>query len=182
HRARHARERQDSDGTSVMRSTKHVCMVLAAVAASTTIALGQSQPPGQRDAQTPFRAGVDLVSLNVTVADAATHYITDLTADDFSVFEDGVKQEVTFFNHSNLPIALSLLLDTSASMETKLPTAQEAAIGFVRRLRGQDLAEVIDFDSRVVVLQNFPNALPELEPATHKTPAGGSTAPYTGVY
>ena len=43
-------------------------------------------------------------------------------------------------------------------MDTKLPTAQEAAIGFARRLRQQDLAEVIDFDSRVVVLQNFTNS------------------------
>ena len=67
-------------------------------------------------------------------------------------------------------------------METKLPTAQEAAIGFAKRLRGQDLAEVIDFDSRVVVLQNFTNALPELEQAIHKTSAGGSTSLYNAVY
>ena len=50
-------------------------------------------------------------------------------------------------------------------MDTKLPTAQEAAIGFAKRLRPQDLAEVIDFDSRVVVLQNFTNAASELEQA-----------------
>jgi Ca-activated chloride channel family protein len=136
------------------------------------------QPP-----QAPFRAGVDLVSLNVTVAEGATsRYVTDLTQDDFNVFEDGVKQEVTFFNKTNLPIALSLLLDTSASMDTKLPTAQEAAIGFARRLRPQDLAEVIDFDSRVIVLQNFTNRLQELEQAIHKTSAGGSTSLYNAVY
>ena len=50
-------------------------------------------------------------------------------------------------------------------MDTKLPTAQEAAIGFAKRLRPQDLAEVIDFDSRVVVLQNFTNNAAELEQA-----------------
>ena len=110
-----------------------------------------AQPPPHE----PFRAGVDLVSLNVTVNEGGTrHYATDLTAEDFSVFEDGVKQDVTFFNRTNLPIALALLIDTSASMESKLPTAQEAAIGFAKRLRPQDLAEVIDFDSRVVILQN----------------------------
>ena len=103
-------------------------------------------------------------------------------ADDFSVFEDGVKQDVTFFNRTNLPIALALLLDTSASMETKLPTAQEAAIGFARRLRPQDLAEVIDFDSRVVVLQTFTNNAAELEQAIRKTSAGGSTSLYNAVY
>ena len=82
----------------------------------------------------------------------------------------------------NLPIALALLLDTSASMDTKLPTAQEAAIGFARRLRPQDLAEVIDFDSRVVVLQNFTNSAAELEQAISKTSAGGSTSLYNAVY
>ncbi|HEV8347322.1 MAG TPA: VWA domain-containing protein [Vicinamibacterales bacterium] len=142
-------------------------------------------PPPAGQAQRPqpsFRAGVDLVSLNVTVTDGTARYITDLTAQDFNVFEDGVKQEVTFFNRTNLPIALALLLDTSASMEAKLTTAQEAAIGFSRKLRSQDLAEVIDFDSRVVVLQNFTNAIGDLEQAIRKTSAGGSTSLYNAVY
>ena len=135
------------------------------------------QPP-----QVPFRAGVDLVSLNVTVTEGPSRYVTDLTADDFSVFEDGAKQDVTFFNRTNLPIALALLLDTSASMDVKLPTAQEAAIGFARRLRPQDLAEIIDFDSRVIVLQNFTNSAADLEQAIKKTSAGGSTSLYNAVY
>ena len=140
------------------------------------------QPPPPQAPQVPFRAGIDLVSLNVTVTDGTTRYITDLAADEFTVFEDGVKQDVTFFNRTNLPIALALLLDTSASMESKLPTAQEAAIGFAKRLRAQDLAEVIDFDSRVIVLQNFSNSAAELEQAIHKTSAGGSTSMYNAVY
>jgi Ca-activated chloride channel homolog len=147
---------------------------------------GQSQPPAAQPPaappQTPFRAGVDLVSLNVTVADGAARYVTDLAAEDFNVFEDGVKQEVTFFNHTNLPIALALLIDTSASMEPKLPTAQEAAVGFSRKLRTQDIAEIVDFDSRVVVLQGFTNTVAELEQAIRKTSAGGSTSLYNAIY
>jgi Ca-activated chloride channel family protein len=146
----------------------------------------QTPPPGQAAQQTgqgpAFRAGVELVSLNVTVMDGTSHYLTDLQSDDFSVFEDGAKQEVTFFNRTHLPIALSLLIDTSASMESKLPTAQEAAIGFARRLRTQDLAEVVDFDSRVVVLQNFTSNASDLVQAIRKTSAGGSTSLYNAVY
>ena len=67
-------------------------------------------------------------------------------------------------------------------MEEKLTTAQEAAIGFAKRLRTQDLAEVIDFDSRVVVLQNFTNSSAELEQAIRRTAAGGSTSMYNAVY
>jgi Ca-activated chloride channel family protein len=146
-----------------------------------TVQSGRAQNPAQPP-QVPFRAGVDLVSLNVTVTEGTGRYITDLAAEDFNVFEDGVKQDVTFFTRTNLPIALALLLDTSASMENKLPTAQEAAIGFARRLRPQDLAEVVDFDSRVVVLQSFSNNAAELEQAIRKTSAGGSTSLYNAVY
>jgi Ca-activated chloride channel family protein len=160
----------------------HWRLALAAVGfVAATVQSGRAQNPAQPP-QVPFRAGVDLVSLNVTVTEGTGRYITDLTAEDFNVFEDGVKQDVTFFTRTNLPIALALLLDTSASMENKLPTAQEAAIGFARRLRSQDLAEVVDFDSRVVVLQSFSNNAAELEQAIRKTSAGGSTSLYNAVY
>lgn len=129
-----------------------------------------------------FRGGIELVSLNVTVADANSHYVTDLQQEDFSVYEDGVKQDVTFFNKTNLPIALALMVDTSASMDAKLQTAQEAAVGFVRRLRPQDLAEIIDFDSRVTILAPFTDKTADLEQAIRKTSAGGSTSLYNAVY
>jgi len=141
------------------------------------------QPPATPQRPSPsFKAGVDLVSLNVTVTDSAARYVTDLQQEDFQVFEDGALQEVTFFNKTNLPIALGLLLDTSASMESRLPIAQEAAIGFAKKLRPQDLAEVIDFDSRVLILQSFTNKSSELEQAIRKTAAGGSTSMYNAIY
>jgi len=147
--------------------------VAAAVSAATIVAAQAPQPS--------FRSGVELVSLNVTVMEG-TRYLTDLEQKDFKVFEDGNEQDVTFFNKTNLPIALALLLDTSASMDTKLPTAQEAAIGFARRLRQQDLAEVIDFDNRVTVLQNFTNSAQDLETAIRRTSAGGSTSLFNAIY
>jgi hypothetical protein len=74
---------------------------------------------------------VDIVSLNVTVQDAGGHYATDLEQQEFSIFEDGVKQEISFFNRRQQPIALSLLLDSSASMEDKIEELQMAAKSFV---------------------------------------------------
>jgi Ca-activated chloride channel family protein len=142
----------------------------------------QEQPPSTSGQRPSFRAGVDLVSLNVTVTDQSGRYITDLDSPDFQVFEDGAQQQVTFFNRANLPIALSILLDTSASMESKLETAQEAATGFVRRLRPQDLAQVIDFDSRVQVIQGFTSSIADLEGAIHRTTAGGSTSLHNAIY
>jgi Ca-activated chloride channel family protein len=140
-------------------------------------------PSGTRAPQGPsFSSGVDVVSLNVTVTDGASRYVTDLNREDFQVYEDGVLQDVSFFSHTNLPIALALLVDTSASMETRLPIAQEAAAGFARELRPQDLAEVVDFDSRVVILQAFTNDASALEQAIRRTSAGGSTSMYNAIY
>jgi Ca-activated chloride channel family protein len=133
-------------------------------------------------AQGTFRAGVDVVSLNVTAVDASNHYVTDLEEKDFTVFEDGVKQDLSFFNRKQQPIALSLLLDSSASMEDKLPTLQMAATNFVRRLKTNDLAQVIDFDSRVEIRQGFTSNQTELQSAIQQTTAGGSTSLYNAIY
>ena len=123
--------------------------------------LAAAAPHAQQSPQQPappaasFRVGVDVVSLNVTVTDRANRYVLDLDLPDFSVFEDGAKQDVAFFTRQRQSVALSLLLDSSASMEDHLSTLQTAATSFVQRLGPNDVAQVIDFDSRVVVRQSF---------------------------
>ena len=150
-------------------------LAMAVVALAATLAAGPLL--AQR-----FRAGVDLVSLSVTVTGAEGRYVTDLTQNEFEVFEDGVLQSLTFFSRTQMPIAAAILLDTSASMEEKLQTAQVAATGFVKRLRPQDVAEVIDFDSRVKTLQDFTGDIDALERAVRSTTAGGSTSLYNALY
>ena len=149
---------------------------LSAVASNSATA-----PDGQEKPQV-FRAGIELVSLNVTVVDSQGRYVTDLGEGDFSVFEDGAKQELSFFNRGNLPIALSLLIDSSASMDQRMENAQDAAVGFARTIREQDLAQVVDFDSRVEIKLGFTNKVADLESAIRTTSAGGSTALHNAVY
>jgi len=158
-----------------MRATLGITLV----ALTATLAGSQQKPA---DKSQIFRAGVEVVSLNVTVVDGQNHYVTDLNESDFMVFEDGAKQDLTFFNKSNLPIALSLLVDSSASMEQRMPIAQEAASGFAKKIRPQDLAQIVDFDSRVEILQGFTNKADELEKAIKATSSGGSTALHNAVY
>lgn len=168
-----------SQRTAIVGIVMLVCGLSVAV-------IGQRQalePAEQQPPQPPsFRAGVDVVSLNVTVTDGQERFVTDLTQDDFLLYEDGVLQETTYFSRRQLPIALALLIDTSASMDERMTTAQEAAIGFSRRLRPEDLAEIIDFDSRVEILQPFTNSVDALEEAIRLTSAGGSTSLYNALY
>ncbi len=132
--------------------------------------------------QQVFRGRTDLVVLNVTVHDGAGRLVPGLARDDFQVFEDGVLQEVANFTRDAQPIALSLLLDSSVSMEPRLKTVQEAAIGFARRLSARDLAQVIEFDTHAQVLQPFTADVALLEQAIRRTEAGGSTALYNALY
>jgi VWFA-related protein len=141
-----------------------------------------AQQEGAQPQSPAFRAGIDIVSLNVTVTDGVNHYVTDLDEPDFQIFEDGVRQEVSFFSRRQQPIALSLLLDSSASMEDKLPTLQAAAGNFVRRLKPNDIAQVIDFDSRVDVRQVFTGNQADLLTAIDRTAAGGSTSLHNAIY
>jgi Ca-activated chloride channel family protein len=153
---------------------------LVGASASATATAGRQEKPQEKSQV--FRAGIEVVSLNVTVTDSAGRFVTDLSQEDFSVFEDGAKQEMTYFNRTNLPIALSLLIDSSASMEQRMENAQEAAIGFARKIRPHDLAQVVDFDSRVEIKLGFTNKIEELEAAIRSTSSGGSTALHNAVY
>lgn len=156
-----------------------------------------AQPPAAPDAaapvdvavpQTPapdqpaFRAGVDVVSLTVTVTEREGRFVNGLSQDAFSVFEDGVKQELIFFSGTKLPTALGLLVDTSASMNEKMATAQQAAIGFVERMRVDDVLTIVDFDSRAEILQGFTRDQALLTAAIRRTTAGGSTSLYNAMY
>jgi len=142
-----------------------------------------SPPSTAADRQRPsFRSGIDIVSLNVTVTDASSHYVTDLAEGDFSVFEDGVKQSITFFSRRQQPIALSLLLDSSASMEQHLGTLQTAATNFIKKMKPNDIAQVIDFDSRVEIRQGFTGNQSDLQGAIEHTNAGGSTSLHNAIY
>jgi Ca-activated chloride channel family protein len=136
---------------------------------------------GQEPAPT-FRANIDLVSLTVTVVDKRNNLVRNLEQDDFNVFEDGIKQRVEFFSRRQTPIAVAVLLDTSASMEERLPIAQKAASGFIETLRSEDQAEIIDFDSRVNVAQGFTNDRQLLERAIRQTTADGPTSLHNAIY
>ncbi len=129
-----------------------------------------------------YRGGTDIVVLNVTVTDVNNQFLHDLVQRDFQVFEDGVAQRISNFTHVPQPIALSILIDTSTSMDVKLPIAQLAAIGFVDRLGPHDVAQVMAFSSSINILQTFTTDHAALDDAIGRTRAGGSTSLYEAIY
>jgi Ca-activated chloride channel family protein len=132
-------------------------------------------------AQQVFRTTTDMVFLSVT-ATRGNQIVPGLTAADFLVFEDGRPQEVAVFSPDPQPIALSLLVDASMSMETKLGLASDAAVGFVGRMRPGDTAQVVAFNDRTDIRQEFTADRALLERAIRTTRASGSTSLYTALY
>lgn len=137
-----------------------------------------------------FRAGVEMVSLGVTVADKAGALVTGLSPDDFVVMEDGVRQDVRLFVDGQTstgerpPLHIGLLFDTSGSMETDLSMARTAAIRFCNVLARAEDITLVDFDTEVRVARFGQNDFPRFVERLRSRKPAGWTALYDalGVY
>jgi len=157
-----------------------VAGVMLAMAQPAVASDGPSGPDA--NGRSTFKSGVDVVALSVTVLDPQARLLAGLSRDKFSVFEDGVRQDIAYFEASDVPLDLALLIDSSVSMEPKLPFVQKAATGFVDALRDGDRAAVFAFNSYVRPLQAFTTDRGLVRQAIQSTTAAGGTALYNAVY
>jgi Ca-activated chloride channel family protein len=121
---------------------------LAAVAASSA-ALAQ-QPP-------MFKAGTQVVSLFITVADAQKRLVPNLTQDEFQVFDNEKPQPIVYFDNSIHPINVVVMLDTSGSMTLTIDLLKQAAEQFVIRLLPEDKARVGAFNDKIQINARWSN-------------------------
>jgi Ca-activated chloride channel family protein len=139
-------------------------------------------------AQPVFRAGVDLVTFGVTAVDRRGNLITDLTAADFEIVEDGRPQRIEHFARGDesdiTETHLGLMLDTSASMEADLKLARSAAIKFLNMLPEARDITLVDFDTEVRVTRYPQRDFPRLVERIRMRKSEGWTALYDalGVY
>ena len=167
---------------------KFLALVLPFALAGSTPALAQQLPAtpeiSATSAQTApvFRSGASLVALNVSVLDSSRNFVTGLGPDDFAVYEDGVQQQVRFFDATEVPLDLIILLDTSASMSDKMDVVHAAAVGFLGTLRAGDRGAVVAFSDGVQVVQALTSDRGRLESAIRATTARGATALNNAIY
>lgn len=156
--------------------------IAAALIFACSIVPALAQPPETSSSQIPtFRSGASLVALNVAVLDG-TRYVPGLQPGDFAVYEDGVRQDVRFFESTGVPIDLIMLVDTSSSMTDKMDVVHDAAIGFLKTLRAGDRGAVVAFADGVNVLQPLTTDRALLEKAVMSTRAHGATALNNAIY
>jgi VWFA-related protein len=154
----------------------------AALFALALLALPLSRPAASGQQAVPFSSGVSLVALNVTVQDETARYVGGLRAEDFAVYEDGVRQQVRFVEAGSIPIDLIVMLDTSRSMTGKVAIVQAAARGFLETLRPADRGAVVAFNDRVNLLEPLTSDHSVLAAAVASTTLRGNTALRTALY
>src|SRR5436190_398993 len=104
---------------------------------------------------TTLKADVNLVSVYLTVRNNKGGLVTNLTKDDFKVLEDGKAQTITHFaQHSDVPLNVGVLLDTSTMLLRTLSLEADAASSFFHAaMRKRDLGFVTRYASLIETLQ-----------------------------
>jgi hypothetical protein len=105
------------------------------------------------------RIETNLVTVPVSVLDRQGRFIADLKRDQFKVMENGVEQKIAYFEPTEKPFTVALVLDTSGSTIFHLWEIKEAAIAFAKQLRPQDRVLVVTFDEMVMLLTEATNDL-----------------------
>ncbi len=128
-----------------------------------------------------FKKEVDEVTLHATVVDDRNRLITNLTKNDFTVYEDGKPQKITSFRSEDIPVAMGIVIDNSGSMREKRPAVNAAAINLVQSSNPQDQVFVVNFNEEYFLDQDYTAKIPKLKDALERIEARGGTALYDAV-
>jgi len=138
-------------------------------------------PVADQDLQV-FRSEADLVVLPVSVTDHKGNFVSGLTKDDFQVYENGHPQTISLFDHSDVPVTVGLVVDSSGSMRPNREEVVKAAKDFLTSSNPQDQIFVVNFNEMVSF--GLPPSVPftsnvaQLEAAVLQAPSAGLTALY----
>jgi Ca-activated chloride channel family protein len=129
-----------------------------------------------RDKQGTIEIKTDLVELDVTVVDQNNTPVMNLKKEDFSVYEDKVKQTIENVNRQEVPVSFGVVIDTSGSMRSKLQTVSDASVSLIKQMRLDDEAFVASFKTEPELVQDFTSDRRELEDAISELFTSGGTA------
>ena len=123
---------------------------------------------------------VEEVILNATVLEGSK-LVQDLKRENFQVYEDGVKQNIISFQHTDLPVSIALVVDNSGSMSKKRPAVNKSALDLVEVSNPEDEAFVVNFSDEAFIDQEFTSNLNKLREGLAHIESRGGTALYDAV-
>jgi VWFA-related protein len=154
---------------------------LVAAVAAVVLRGQQTKPQTPAQDETPiFHSDIRVVVLPTTVVDKSGHLVTDLTRQQFTVYENNVVQAIAKFKREDVPVSLGLIIDNSGSMRDKRAKVEAAALALVKASNPEDESFVVNFnDEPFLDLPNgkeFTSNIKELEEALTRIDARGGTA------
>lgn len=154
--------------------------VLAVAALSATLGV---LPAVMLAQNTTFHVDVKLVNIFVNVTDKNGAIVGDLTKDDFAIFEDNRPQQIAVFERkTNVPLNLTLAIDTSGSVRKDLDEEANAARRFAHViLQPKDQMSVMQFATNVSELTGFTNNLARIDRAVNGLRSDYATALYDAI-
>lgn len=142
----------------------------------------QNEQKKDDEPETTIKLDTDLVSVDISVTDRkGNRGITGLTAADFAVYEDGVRQKITNFSTADVPFSLALMIDTSASTRDELELIKRAARRFIDDLRLRDRIALVQFNKEIDITQPLTSNRDKLEDALNRLRLGSGTAFYDAM-
>ncbi len=159
------------------------------VAGGLSLSAQENQPGGEGDVQQsegpPIRVVVEEVTVPFIVTDNRNRILTELSQEDFKVYEEEQEQRITAFTQeTGVPLRVGLMVDTSNSIRDRFAFEQRAAADFLRSLLRPEIdrAFLASFDSMAELVQDFTGDLDELVSAIESLRAGGGTALYDAIF
>jgi Ca-activated chloride channel family protein len=140
-----------------------------------------SATPPATDENEVIKVETNLVTMPVSVLDRDGRFISGLQQKDFKIFENGVEQQVDYFQSVEQPFTVVLLIDVSPSTRYRIEEIHQSAISFVEQLRPNDRIMVMSFDEEVHVLSPPTNDRNQLRRAIQTSAFGDGTSLYEAV-
>jgi Ca-activated chloride channel family protein len=168
-----------------MKALLLAACLIAAYAQQASQLVQKPDASAVEDPETRIILDVTRVNMLFTVTDKKGRFVTDLTKDDFQVFENKKPQTIAEFTaETDLPLRLGILIDTSNSIRDRFKFEQEAAVSFIRSVihRGHDKALVVSFDTSPELVTDLVDDVDQLEGGIRKLRPGGGTSMYDAIY
>jgi len=162
-------------------SRANTSVLLALVVTVASLPVSAQQQRVQKNDE-PIRLHTTLVQVPVIVSAPGGRYVSDLRQPEFSVLEDGVKQNIEVFGSVEEPFSVALLLDSSGSTGASLDQIKSAAMAFLGNLRPHDQVMIVSFNDSVEILSELTNDSAKLASAVQSIKGGEFTQVYEAVY
>lgn len=130
----------------------------------------------------PMRVDVDLVLIPVTVTDPMNRLVTGLEKENFSLWDNGQKEEIRHFSSEDAPISLGVIFDMSGSMNNKVDKAKEAVVEFFKTANPDDEFFMIAFNDKPEMITDFTSSIEQIQGQLVYAIPRGRTALLDAIY